>query len=144
MCGEWDPINSAAVDVLHPGWLCSQEILQSHSTQLITWCTINMIKNAGTTSLMSLSVNNLLLDFTKNNSASVVGVPSYSGRWAAGGLCILEKKKEQRQQWKTHNRNDMAWQDVTPWIFLHRLLDSRIIRHKAQVLLKSAKPTTTK
>lgn len=47
-----------------------------------------MIKHAQTTNLMSLLVNYLLLGLTKSNGASVVGVPSYRGRGAAGGLDI--------------------------------------------------------
>lgn len=97
MCREGKPINSAAVDALHPGRLCSQEVLHSHSAQLITWGTTSMIKSAGTANLMSLSIINLLLGLTKSNGASVVGVPSYSGRGAAGGLYIWDKNKDSNE-----------------------------------------------
>ena len=36
MCREGKPSNFAAVDGLHPDWLCSQEVLHSHFAQLIT------------------------------------------------------------------------------------------------------------
>lgn len=88
MCREGEPVNSAAVDALHLGWFCPQEVLHSHSAQLITWSTTNMIKHAQTANLMSLSINYLLLGLTKSDGASVVGVPSYCGRGAAGGLDI--------------------------------------------------------
>lgn len=52
VCREGESINSAAVDFLHPGRFCPQEVLHCHSAQLITWGTMNMIKHELTADLM--------------------------------------------------------------------------------------------
>lgn len=109
MCREGEPSNFAAMDRLHPGWLCSQEVLHSHFAQLITWSTLSMIKHAGTANLISLSLNNLLLGLTNSNSASVMGVPSYSGRGAAEGPYIWDKNKD---IFNVHDKKKKGFLDI--------------------------------